>query len=248
MKRTAALTLCALMLLTTVAIAQDAPRYLEVTTVNTPLGHQADYEKAIKALWGAYAKGGTDFPILAFQSISNPGEYNFVSPFDRFEQIDGRNAVTAKILGAAEKVTAELGKHSHSIASSVLATRPDLSYAPSNPRIPAGEEGFARLTYLYPYRAHIGDVENALKEFAAMSAKKDIPDGFGVYADHLTGEGPFFIVRTLAKSEADFYLHAEKNTKAMGQAAIDLRNKVGPMLRKIEYTSGVPRPDLNYLP
>ncbi len=64
----------------------------------------------------------------------------------------------------------------------------------------------------------------------------------------MTGEGPRYTIRTLARSEADYHAQNEKNNQLMGEEAVALRDKAGTMIHKIEYSSGLLRPDLSYQP
>ena len=245
-------TLCAatvLLLLTGVAaLGQEPPRYLSIFTGHTHLGHQPQYEAAVKELWAALNKQGGDFPVFASQSLSSPGDYGFVIAMANMAAADAQNATFEKLLGANGAILAELGKHSKGNESAIIAIRADLSYRPDNPRIADGEAGFARVTFLYPHPAHVPEVEAALLEFAALSKKSGIRDGYGVYTDAVGGEGPVYTIRSVAKSEVDYYETAAKNAEAMGEEAAALRAKVGPMLRKIEFSASVPRPDLGYTP
>ena len=125
--------------------------------------------------------------------------------------------------------------------------RQDLSYQPAEPRLADGDAPFAYLTFLYVQPGHEQGVEAGLKEFGALTEKLKIADGFGVY-QNVTGEGPVYIVRTLARDQADYFAQNAINNEKMGEAGIAIRNKVGAMLSRIEFGSGFGRPDLSYQP
>ena len=228
-------------------LAQDPPPLLSVYTEHVKLGHNADYETTVKELWAAMKKAGADFPVTASQSVSRPGDYTFVSPLSNMADMDHQNEAFGKAFAAMGSLMADFGKHSNGNESTVIAPRPDLSYGPASPRVAPADAGFARVMFLHPHPEHAMELEAAIKEFGELSKKKGITDGFGVYTPTI-GEGPVYAIRTVAKSEADFYAQQAKNEATMGAEGQALRERVGPMLQKIEYAAGVPRPDLSYQP
>ena len=89
--------------------------------------------------------------------------------------------------------------------------------------------------------------EGVIKEFVELSAEKGVSDGFGV-ALNVTGEGPRYTIRTLARSEADYHAQNEKNLQLLGDEGLALRNKAGAMIHRIEFSGSLRRPDLSYQP
>ena len=66
MKRPLFVFLTMVLLTAPVALAQEeAPQFLNVFTAHTTLGHQPEYEAAVKDLWAAMKKAGGDFPVFA---------------------------------------------------------------------------------------------------------------------------------------------------------------------------------------
>ena len=237
-------------LFTCTALAQEAapaPQYLNVFTAHTKIGHSVEYEAAVKSLWLSMGKAGGSFPIFASQSVGRPGDYNFVSLLSSMADMDTQGAMFQKLFQQSPGVFAELAKHENSTESNIIAMRPDLSYQPTDPRLFDDEAQFAYLTFLYAQPAHVQGVEEGLKAFGALNKKSGISDGFDVY-QNMTGEGPVYIIRTLARSRADYFAQVEKNNEKMGEEAVAIRNKVGAMLSRIELDSGFGRPDLSYQP
>lgn len=229
------------------AFAQQAPAYLSVYTEHVKLGHDAEYADVVKELWAAMKKEGGDFAVLASQSLSNPGHYTFVTTLSSMADMDHQNEAFGKVFSAHGDLMSKFGKLSNGNESFIIAPRPDLSYQPDNPRVSDAEAGFARVMFVYPHPEHALDLETALRDAGELWKKKGINDGFGVFTN-VTGAGPVYALRTIAKDEADFYTQQAKNNATLGQEGAALRNRVGPMIREIEYSASVPRPDLGYQP
>ena len=248
MKRPVFVFLTMALLTAPVAFAQEeAPRFLNVFTAHTMLGHQPEYEAAVKDLWAAMKTAGGDFPVLASQSASSPGDYTFVTFLSSLADMDTQRETFNKVFAENAAALAGLAQHSNGNESGIIALRPDLAYQPENPRVPESERSFARVTLLYARPEHALALEGVIREFGELSARKGIRDPYGVF-QNLTGEGPVYGIRTQARSEADFHAQAEKNNMTLGEEGNALRAKAGPMLKKIEMSSSVARPDLSYQP
>ena len=232
---------------TACAPQDEAPAYLSVFIAHTKLGQSAPYEDAVKELWTAMKKAGADFPVFATQSTSNPGDYAFVTQLSSMADIDAQNATFEEVFGQDPSLGAGLDQNQNGHDNVIIALRPDLSYRPENPRLTEDEQKFSWITALYAKPEHALALEGLIKEFAELSASKEVSDGFGV-ALNVTGEGPRYTIRTLARSEADYHAQNEKNNQLMGEEAVELRDKAGAMIHKIEYSSGLLRPDLSYQP
>ena len=227
--------------------APPPPRYLNIFTAHVKIGHGPQYEAAVKDLWKAMKEAGGTFPLFAFQSVSSPGDYSFITAQQSMADLDMENETFNKLFATAGDVLAELSKHSKGNESQIIAPRPDLSYVAAEPRLKDDEGTFAYIVYLYPHPEHVQDVAAGITSFTALNTKLGIQDGYGVF-QNVTGEGPMFAIRTLAKSQADYFAQAEKNDAKLGEAGIAIRTKVGLMLSRIEYSSGISRPDLSYQP
>lgn len=232
-----------------VAMAEEAPapQYLNIFTAHTKLGHAAEYEAAVETLWAAMKKAGADFPVFASQSMSTPGDYNFVTLLGSMADMDKQGEVFNQVFAQSADALAGLGQASNGNASVIIALRPDLSYQPEEPRLTNEEAPFAYLTILYARPGQQQDLEAVMKAFADLSRSKGIRDGYGV-SQNVTGEGPVYAIRTLARSQADYFTQAEKNDAKLGDEAVALRTKAGPMISRIEFSSGISRPDLSYQP
>ena len=117
----------------------------------------------------------------------------------------------------------------------------------TSPRLAIQEQGFTRLALLYPHPAHAQAFEAVLEERAALR-KKHGADGVDVVQLVIGRDGPAYAVLIGAKDEVDYLTQAAKEQQKMGaewKASID---KSGPMLRRVEFVTGLARPELYYQP
>ena len=144
-------------------------------------------------------------------------------------------------------VTAELFGITNSVDDEIWAARPDLSYTPSSPRLGMQEQSFTHIALLYPYPGQAQAFEAGLKERSALR-KKHGADGVDVVQLVIGRDGPAYAVLIGAKDEVDYLTQAAKEQQKMGaewRASID---KSGPMLRRVEFVTGLARPELYYQP
>ena len=250
MKRLFSPILALTVLFASTASAQDAmpaPQLLSIFTAHTKLGHGPQYEAAVKSLWVAMGKAGGQFPVFASQSTSTPGDYSFVTLLSSIGDMDTQGEMFEKAFAQDPGALAELAKHENGNDNDIVAMRSDLSYQAAEPRLSDDEAQFAYLTYLYAQSEHTQSIEAGITAFAALNKKLGINDRFGVF-QNVTGEGPVYIIRTLARSQADNFAQVDKNNAKLGEEGVAIRTRVAAMLSRIEYDSGVARPDLSYQP
>lgn len=248
MKRFHAFLLALSVLFAPIAFAEEAaPVYVNVFTAHVRLGHQPQYEAGIKNLWMVMKKSGADFPIFVNQSGDSPGDYNFVTLLDSMADIDAQNTVFGRVAAQNPETFAELGKHSTGSNTYIIALRPDLSYQPDKPRLTNDESQFAYRTSLHTTGENAQAVEEGLRAFVELNRKHGIRDGFNV-SQNVTGAGPVYRIRTLAKSQVDYFTQDEIDEAKLGEEAAAIRARVGPLLTKIEYSWGFRRVDLSYQP
>ena len=229
------------------ALAQE-PQMASVLTVHTKLGHGPHYEAQLKKIFAAFKKHGVDRPIQVSTSTSDPGVYSFLSTFSDWADFGAFNAKIQQAYASIPEVMQETqGTFTHT-EQSVWAFRPDLAYSPSNPRIGQGEAGFTRLTFFYPHPEHALEFEARMKEFLALNKKHGNPNATNAAALVMGPEWPAYVVAGYGKDQADLYAEGAKWQGKMQAEWNALAAKAGPMIKRIEYSSSTPRPDLNYTP
>ncbi len=230
----------------TVALAQQ-PGYVRVTTIHVQLGHQQHYESLIPKVWDALRKAGGKDPILVTSGVSDPSAYTFVIPMMSFADVDAQEKALQQAFSSVPDVTAELVGITNSVDDEIWAARPDLSYTASSPRLGMQEQAFTRIALLYPYPAQAQAFEAVLQERSALR-KKHGADSVDVVQLVVGRDGPAYAVLIGAKDEVDYHTQAAKEQQKMGaewRASID---KSGPMLRRVEFVTGLARPELYYQP
>jgi hypothetical protein len=233
-------------LLAPVASAQDAPPFVSVLTVRTQIGSQQSYEAGLAEIFKAFKAKGLKVPVSTSTSMEEPGAYVFAVPVASWAEFGAENA---KILAAYESIPAVMAKVDATVTSwsqEMWVARPDLSYRPAKPRLQDSEMGFSRIILVYPQAG--ASYDEALEEVKALREKHGLGTGAEVYELAMGADGPAYAVILGGKDAADFYTQSAKEVAAMGADWQAYLQKNGPKLRRVEYRSGVARPDLGYTP
>jgi hypothetical protein len=131
----------------------------------------------------------------------------------------------------------------------MIRLKPELSYVPQKPRLRLEEETFFHWCFCYIEFGKEKVIEDAFKEWAALSKSTGIANGFTVFAGDIGTDMPFYIMAKGGKSAADFYGEWDKMIKKWGEEKYAaLLTKVMDCMRRYEYKTGMVRPDLSYLP
>lgn len=249
MKKCFAWSLVLSVLATPCAWGQDAPPSLvEIMVVEVPLGQVPQYEAAVKEVLAALGEAEFDRAAFASVSTSRPGEFTFGFPLTGYGDLPTLGSVQQALGAEGASLMAEITAASRSVDTSVWASRPDLSYQPSSPRVSPEEAGFTRIAFLRPHRGRELDFEAVVKEAGAVYGKHGVQDGLDVWQLTVGADGPAFAILTNARSEADYHAQAAKNQEKMADDWQAIVAKAGPMLRSIEFEGSVNRPDLSYQP
>ncbi len=131
----------------------------------------------------------------------------------------------------------------------VYRTLPELSYVPKKPRLKPEETKFIYWGFAYVEVGQEQVFESVFKEWVELYKSKNIAMEFGTAVLEMGGEMPFYFWNTSGKSAAEFYSEDEKATKKIGEEkTMELVNKTFACLRKYEFKTGRPRPDLSVMP
>ncbi len=251
MTRLPSVALCLLAtfaLLAAPALVAQEPQMYHVNVTRTQLGGAPDYEANLTKMFAAAAKAGFSAPIMMSVSVTNPGEYTGVVPFSSWGDLDKLYATWNKTIGENPGVLGKMSDISTSEETSIWTSRPDLSYVPAKARLTQEEEMFSRMAWVYPHPGHALAIEDMIKEFVAINKKHGIDTPFQVFQQIVGSDGPVFGVATRGKDAADFHAHAAKNQAKTAADVQPLLAKMGPMMRKVEYTESTARPDISLQP
>jgi hypothetical protein len=233
------------------AAQQDAqmPAMVRVLAFQTELGNPMAYETGIKDLYKGFEQAGVDFPIFGAVSMTNPGEYTFVMPMQSFADLDHQNQLIGKaMMGPSAAAMTQLNGMTVSSTEEIWMARPDLGYAPSNPRLSMEEGMLTHLALLRPTPEHAMALGDVIKKAAAAYKKHGIQDGFEVFELALGADGPAYAILTRAKDMADYYAQNAKNQQKMGADWQAILAQTGPMVRSVSFAADMSRPDLSFQP
>ena len=130
----------------------------------------------------------------------------------------------------------------------MITSVPRLSYIPENPRLKPEEANFAHITRFYVKPDKEREFRDIMSELAALFKRKNISDGYNVYALAIGTGKPLLSIVFRAKDDADYYSQHKKIVEILSEEIKALYEKIVPLLRKIERVDGNFRPDLSYTP
>lgn len=159
-------------------------------------------------------------------------------------------------LGALDRVGSELGEDWARRAAEAIeytnefmvVNRPDLSYAPKEPRLSADEIGMTHFDFYYLDFGSQGAASETARRFAGLHKEMACDTGFEVYEVMRGAELPLLIIATPAKSMADFYTNQEKVMQTLGSRVAGLAEARDAVVRRIERIDATILRDLSYQP
>ena len=199
-----------------VAMAQQAESQLTLwSDVHINPGKVAEFEAASKDTTARMGKANVTF--LRRVSVSEGLAYRFSTPFENMAALDTRRAQFDAMPPASDP---SLEREAiHHIHTWIVRTRPDLIYAPDNPRVPLAEAGFIHEVRLCIRFGTQGEAGGILKKIGVLASSHNLLDAPLVYSQVAdTGtDGPFLGLYFVARDAADYYAQSQKNAAMMGQ-------------------------------
>lgn len=244
MKKQMVLFSLLLLALAPLALAQGDPPMVRVVTVHTDLAHSQDFEEGMKKLAKIAAKQENRDLAFVGSLVTQPGSYDLVFPLTSLEDIAKQEERGTKLFAEMGEAAGKMLAAAKSFDSSVYRWRSDLSFSPATPRVADSDTGYTRIVTLYPHPAKAAAVEALIKKGSEIRKKHGINDAIGAYQMILGADGPAYVLLIGAKNEADFYANQAKTMEKMSEDWGQLMAESGPLLRKVSYSSSVPRPDL----
>ena len=203
---------------------------------------RAEFEAGRKRVIERWKEQGLSFG--AQMSVNQQGVYRQVSFRGDWEDFERRRQEVQAMHGTNH---ASLESVDH-IRQSILRGRPELGYAPDNPRVPGDEAGFIRYVFIY-LRPGTGDqAEEILKKQAALRRRHNIRDNVIVTSSVIGYDAPMLLLRFHARDMEDYYTQTRENRRMLGDEGADLRRQMGRLARRIETSNNAWRRDLSYQP
>ena len=185
-------------------------------------------------------KHGFSYPYRAYSADNF--RWFLISPI---ESIGDMEKVFAEMEMMSEKAGSEwasVGEREHDSLESwslgVYMSRPDLSYAPENPRIQESEGTFIRWDV---YRLKFDDEEkvfDVLRRNAALCRSKGIRDGYTVILAFMENVMPVLLIARHARSEADFIENRDLINEQLGDEHWALVKEFSRYIRSMVSISG----------
>ncbi len=194
---------------------------------------------------------GPPYPWSAYST--DDFHYYFITPIADYAGID-------KLFQLEEEWIAKLGDKFKEMMKGwagtyeyyrfgVYRTLPELSYMPKKPRLKPEETKFVYWGFAYLEVGQEQAFENVFKQWVELYKSLNIPLEFDTGVVEMGWEMPFYFWYMSGKSAAEFFAEDEKISKKIGEEKImEMMNKTMACVRKYEYKTGRPRPDLSVMP
>ena len=230
-----------------IACAQPAESTLQlVTELHISPASAAAFEELSKARQARMAEGNVTFATRVSVSEGLPLVYRSTSyDLENMAALDMRQAQLDAMPPSADPGAAR-GVIDH-IESSIRRTRPDLNYAPDDPRVPIAEASFLREIDIYLQFGVGAEAEEIVEQLAALYERHNIRNILFV-TSRVTGSGPDLRFVTLARDAADFYSENQRVAELLGDELQSLIMQRGALSRRVDFANRTIRRDLKYQP
>lgn len=176
--------------------------------------------------------------------------YDFVAPMatlDDLAKLPTTFATLAQRMGEAK--FADLWSRANSTMLSwddvVIRERPDLGYAPANPRVSKEETAVVRFDYYYLRPGAEGQLDQLAKDWRALATAKGVRDGYRIFETVVGPELPLLIVATPGKDATDLATAWAANVKTGGAEWQALMARTLGLCRKFETRVGTLRGEMS---
>lgn len=176
--------------------------------------------------------------------------YDYVAPMaslDDLAKIPSTFATLAGKMGEAK--FADLMRRANAAMLSwddvVIRERPDLGYAPANPRVSVAETSVVRFDFYYLRPGTEGELDQLAKDWRALTTAKGIADGYRVFEAVVGPELPLLVVATPGKDATDLATAWAANVKIGGADWQTLMARTLGLCRRFETKVGTLREDLS---
>lgn len=212
----------------------------------------AAYESAARDFLATLAEKKVSSPALTFNTyMTNDLHYIYIVRIPNFAALDMSQSEWEKakaMVGVDRWTDLERRGNEPMVSYSEIVTvrRPDLSYAPANPRLKQEEQRYARLDFYYLMPGKEKEAEAVAHDYIALFKAKNITEPYSIYTSVFGDDLPLWVVAVPAKSEADFVAADERVNSTLGADVRPLQQRALAVSRRIEHRSVNYRPDLSY--
>ena len=173
------------------------------------------------------------------------GRRKFSFLVDGWQAIDVFEQWVDNLPGASEGRQAMVNAAS-GFDRSFWRTRPDLGYAPANPRLQIGDAGLVREVRFHIRPGTFPELAEVLQELAALYERHSIARRRIVWVQVAGADGPAVSTFHFARDAADRAEQAELEQETMGDELVDLRRRLSSFAAARVFVDWTVRPDLAY--
>ena len=228
------------------APAAPAPVFMFAWTDHVSVANAAAYEAAVKEV-SAKIAATEEGKKLQYFSLSGQDGYTYVIPMAELGEFAQKSAdfMAATNAVGGMKVWDAANKLVDRNSGALIVSRPDLSYAPAEPREAEKTGLFRHHEWWYVRPGHEAEIEEVAKKFAALYAEKSVDTGFRIY-QAVTGEDlPLYLVTITAANAADYHANEARVNEQLGDAGQALIQEAVALARRVERTTAMMRPDMS---
>ncbi len=244
-----------LLVLSLSAFAQAPPPKPELYLIHEEVARPSmimQYEAVTRDFLNAFTEKKADPKIFGMNLyLSTDMHYIYVVPIANWAALDTMMAswMTIGETIGKEKWRDLMNRGNAAMISYdefVVMRRPDLSYAPANPRLKMEEHKFHHLMFYYLDAGGVEEAEKIAKDYVALFKSKNISEPFDIFQSLSGTDLPVWVVSVPARSAADFYATEEKVNATLGDAVRPLQARALAVTRKFDVRDVVARPEMSY--
>ncbi|HYA48835.1 MAG TPA: hypothetical protein VEG35_03965 [Burkholderiales bacterium] len=212
----------------------------------------AQFEAVVKEVNATLFKAyGWPWPFQVY--ATDDFHYYFLYPFESLTEIDKGFSIWYGMIGKLgeqkwDALNRKMGDTTEYVKQGTVTLSPQLSYVPEKLPFKPEEAKFIYWGFCYVLPGKEMDFEAQLKKMVALYKAKNVPAGFKSWIGGIGTEMPFYFFSETGRSAADMFLTDEKVTKLVDPEATAIWKDMLKLMRKYEFKTGMPRPDLSYTP
>ncbi len=227
------------------ADGQQESRLRHVTEVHVKPGQVPLFEAAHAGRNERMAAAGVSF--VARGTVSEALVYRFVTPVGDYEGLARREAEMRGMPSRAPGAPNGNDAIDH-VDTYLRWTRPDLGYAPDNPRLAGADRQAVQRVRVYVQQGKMDEVVAVLREVRELYGRHGIAEGYAVSIQGMGPDAPILEIQLSGSSLADIYEAGARIEGLLGSEMNEFRDRLGAASRRIEIDNFRIRRDLFYQP
>ena len=223
-----------------------APTFMYVWTDHVAVADAAAYEAEVKKVMAMMAET-EEAKKLQYFALTAGSAYIYVIPMSDLGEFTQKNQefMAATMAVGGMKVWDASQKLVTHGSGQLIVARPDLGYAPAEPREAETTGRFRHHEWWYVKPGHEMEIEGVARKIAKVYADKGADTGFRVYQAVTGDDLPMYLVTMSATDAADYYANDKTLEALLGEEAGKLIQVAAGLARRVERTSAWMRPDLS---